>query len=1017
MLAGPRAFALNPALELSQYAHKSWTISDGFFKAAINSIVQTPDGYLWLGTGFGLLRFDGVQSVGWTPPSGERFPSDNIKRLLVSRDGTLWIGTVEGLVSWKSGRLTSYPDLNGTVVGTLLEDRQGQVWAGAIGRPEGRLCAIRNGAAKCYGSDGSLGNGVLSLCEYNDSVWVGARTGLFRWTPGPPKLYPVEGILPEIRDCIRGDNGALWIAVRDGIRQLADVKIEAHPLAAGGQYAPSRLLRDRDGGLWIGTSGQGVVHVHQGKAEAFAASDGLSSNRVLGLFEDREGSIWVGTTDGLDRFRNFAIPTTSFRQGLSSPFVGSLLAARDGSIWLGTSDGLDRWTNGQITVYRKESSKLLSRPKVPSTVREINDPGLPHNAIESLLQDDRGRIWVSTLGGLAYFEDGRFVPVNSAPVQMVHSMVDASGGSIWINDQFLGLFHILDGKLADRIPWSKLGLKDYIKGIASDPARGGLWLGFSRGGLSYFKDGQILTTYTAKDGLGGGSVSDLRFESDGTLWAATEGGLSRLQNGRIATLTQRNGLPCDAVHWTLEDDSRSLWLYMPCGLVHITRAELATWTADPNHAIKATVLDGSDGVKTLEASGGFTFQAVKTGDGKLWFTTGEGVSVIDPRNLSFNGLVPPVHIEQITADRKTYWRNLSGDAPSGLHLPPLTRDLVIGYTALSLVAPEKVRFRYRLEGHDREWQDAGNRRQAFYNDLPPRDYRFRVQACNNNGVWNEAGASLGFSVDPAYYQARWFQALCFAAALALLGVIYRLRVLYLTRQFSIRMDERLGERMRLARDLHDTLLQSFQGVLMKLSAVPYVMRDRPEKAEEMLEGIIERARQAVAEGRTAVQGLRSSTQITNDLARAFGAIGEELAAGQNDQNRSEFEVQVEGKSRELPPLVRDETYRIGCEALRNAFQHASAKRIEVEIHYEKWQLRLRVQDNGKGIDPQVLGEGGRTGHHGLPGMHERARLVEGKLAVRSEIGSGTQIELTIPAAVAYAKSSVVGRSAAGGEST
>jgi len=360
-----------------------------------------------------------------------------------------------------------------------------------------------------------------------------------------------------------------------------------------------------------------------------------------------------------------------------------------------------------------------------------------------------------------------------------------------------------------------------------------------------------------------------------------------------------------------------------------------------------------------------------------------------------------VHIEQITADRKTY--SATSSSNGNARLPPLTHDLQIDYTAVSLVAPEKVFFRYKLEGWDRDWQDAGTRRQAFYSNLPPRNYRFRVKACNNSGVWNEAGTSLDFFVAPAYYQTTWFRLSCVAAFLGLLVALHRLRLRRLVRQFNMTLEARVSERTRIARELHDTLLQSFQGVLLKFHVVTYMLTDRPE-AQKSLENVIGQARQAITEGRDAVQGLRSSTVITNDLARSLSMVGGELAAAHSDGNCPEFVVNVEGASRDLVPLLRDEVYRITGEALRNAFQHAQARRIEVEIRYEQRQFRLRVRDDGKGIDPKVLGEGGRVGHYGLPGMHERAKLVGAKLAVWSELDSGTETELTIPGSIAYAKS-------------
>jgi signal transduction histidine kinase len=375
----------------------------------------------------------------------------------------------------------------------------------------------------------------------------------------------------------------------------------------------------------------------------------------------------------------------------------------------------------------------------------------------------------------------------------------------------------------------------------------------------------------------------------------------------------------------------------------------------------------------------------------------DGVSVVDPRNLPFNKLPPPVHVERLIADQTAY------NAREQLRLPPLVRDLEIDYAALSLVAPEKVLFRYKLENWDRDWQEAGNRRQAHYGNLSPGNYRFRVSASNNDGVWNETGTFVEFSVAPAYYQTTWFRLSMIGAFALVLGALHRLRLRQLSRQFTIRLEERVNERTRIARDLHDTLLQSFQGVLLKFQAVTYMLPNRPADAQKTLEGVIEQARDAIIEGRDAVQGLRSSTIVTNDLARAISNLGEGLAANFTGDRPPEIRIQVEGTPRNLAPLVRDDVYRIAGEALRNAFRHANASRIEVDIHYDRRQLRLRVRDDGKGIDQDVLGEGGRIGHHGLPGMKERAKLVGGTLAVWSQVGSGSEIDLTIPAAVAYAK--------------
>jgi signal transduction histidine kinase len=524
--------------------------------------------------------------------------------------------------------------------------------------------------------------------------------------------------------------------------------------------------------------------------------------------------------------------------------------------------------------------------------------------------------------------------------------------------------------------------------LLSDRLQGGLWLGFVDGGIAYLKDGQIRSSYNVADGLGNGEVNDLQSGSDGAVWAATEGGLSRVKDHLVTTLTSRNGLPCDAVNSVIEDNDHSFWLYMPCGLVRIARSELEGWMSDQKGRVRTTLFDSSDGVRSRALAGAHSRLVSKSPDGRIWISRPDGVSVIDPRHLPFNKLPPPVHIEQVTANGKEY------GAARGLRLPPRVRDVWINYTALSFVAPEKVRFRYKLEGQDPDWIEVVNDRQVQYSNLKPRRYRFRVIACNNSGVWNETGDTLDFSVEPAYYQTNWFLAACVAAGLGVLWALYRYRLHQVAQEFNARLEERVGERTRIARELHDTLLQSFQGLMLRFQIVDDLL---PEgKAKEALEKALERADQAIAEGRDSIHDLRSSTVITNDLADAVRSLGDELAS----QDSATFGVVVEGQQRSLHPILRDEIYRIAREAVRNAFRHAQARRIEAEITYSDKLLRLRIRDDGRGLDPGI-GEEGVAGHYGLAGMRERATQIGAQLHIWSGSGAGTEIELSIPGAIAY----------------
>ena len=980
----PETFALDPKLDVSQYAHTSWKIRDGFPKGDLGAIAQTRDGYLWLGTESGLFRFDGVKSVLWHPPANQELPSNWIFSLLVTRDGTLWIGTEKGLASWKDGKLTQFPELADRYLFKLLEDHEGTVWASGMAVSTGRLCAIRNGSVQCFGDDGSLGRGAFNL--YEDSkgnLWAGVKDGLWRWKPGPPKFYPLAGE-PDGIQCFGEDNdGTLLVGWNSGIHRFVDGKTELYSIPGRvGQIRGRRMLRDRDGSLWIGTFNEGLVHVHQGRTDVFGLSQGLSGEAAWILFEDREGSIWVATRNGLDRFRGFAISAFSVNQGLSSTRIRSVVADKDGGIWLATPDSLNRWNNGQVSIIGKTD-------------------GFTPN---SLFQDDAGRIWVSTPFGFGYMKNDRFVSVDKTP-GAVTAFAQDKAGSVWIANEHAGLFQVVRESVVQQIPWSKLGRNDPVTAVSADPFRGGLWFGFFLGGIAYYSEGKIQTSYSTADGLTAGRVSEFRLDQDGTLWIATEGGLSRLKNGRFATLTSRNGLPCDGVHWVREDDARSFWLYTPCGLLRVARSELDAWSIALDHdvnavpTVHATVFDISDGVRSLATANHFTPQVAKSTDGKLWFLVGEdGVNVVDPNHLAFNNLAPPVHIEQFVADRKTY--DSISDGSGLVRLPPLIRDLQIDYTALSLAAPEKILFRYKLEGRDRDWQEAGNRRQVFYTDLDPGTYRFRVMACNNNGVWNETGTYVDFYIAPAYYQTGWFRVGVVILFLFALAVLYQLRLQQVARQVRARMEERLEERERIARDLHDTLLQSVQGLILKFHAVSKQI-PADTAAYDALEKTLDHADQVLAEGRDSIRNLRVNSASLSDLPAAFRSVAEETSQGRD----AIFKTVVEGHARDLHPLVLEESYCIGREAIINALTHSEGRHVEAEITYDSRLFRLRVRDDGRGIEPKILEAGGRSGHWGLQGMHERAQKIGGQLKFWSRPETGTEVELTVPGTTAYQASS------------
>jgi PAS domain S-box-containing protein len=734
----PAVHAVRPSQRLGQYAHTSWTSRDEYSLGAVFAMAQPADGYLWLASESGVARFDGEKFALWQPPAGQRLPN-GVYSLMASRDGTLWLGTYTGLASWDGVKLTLYPELARMAVWSLLEDREGNVWAGASA-PEnkGALCKIRRGRAECYKDDPRFGTLVWSVAEDSSgALWVGTDSGLSRWKPGPPRRFDLPG---RVGDLVSSPD-ELLIGIRGrGLLRLSGDKLEPYPIRRADDPAKlmpdaiinsNKMLRDREGGIWIGTEGIGLHHVANGMAESFSVASGLSGDIACGLFEDREGNIWFSSEKGLDRFRKLSVPTLSINKGPASEITKSVLATDDGSTWVASAVGFTRWRDGRFRDYMKE-------------------PGLTATQGQSLFQDPSGRLWLTTQKKLVYFEGERFVSVDGDTGDNVVSIAGDGAGNLWLSgaESFI---RFEGDRLVEDIPWSTLG-SEHRGVVVAD--RGGVWVGFWDGGLRFLEDGKVRETYAPADGLGAGFVAHLRIDRDGALWAATEGGLSRVKDGRVHTLSMSHGLPCDRTHWSIEDDSRALWMYTTCGLVRITRADLDAWIVDSERPVNTRHWGVADGVPARTNAQGYSPPVTKTADGKLWFVVGEGIQVVDPEHMPFNSVPPLVYIEQIVADHKPY------RIANGMSLPALTRVITIDFTALSLTDAQGVQFRYRLDGLDKEWQDAGNRRQAFYTNLGPGTFRFFLKASNNNGVWNETGTQLLFSVAPAYYQAAWFRLAC-----------------------------------------------------------------------------------------------------------------------------------------------------------------------------------------------------------------------------------------------------------------
>jgi signal transduction histidine kinase/ligand-binding sensor domain-containing protein len=934
------------------------------------------------------VRFDGVRFVSFAPPAGQHLRNPAVISLLGARDGSLWIGTAAGLAQWKNGELFTFPEITGRV-NSVYEDRDGTIWIARSRTTGGGVCKVAASGAACYGpKDGVPPYAGTLIGDNLGYLWIGTSTALVRWKPGSSTSYELSGLrsnvaLAGINVLAAAPDGSVWAGISNSGRGLGlqqwvngSWKTLITPTFDSSTLRVNSMHLDRHNALWIGTYETGIYRVHDGNVDRFASADGLSSDTVESFFEDREGNLWLTTVGGVDCFRNIPVVTFSVHEGLGAGDAASVFAARDGTVWIGNRGELD-----------------FVRGNVVSSIGPKQ--GFRGNSVTSLYEDYAGRLWVGLDNGLFVFERGRFTPVHrpdGGPVGIVLAMTEDIDHNVWASvirnppGRPTRLICFRDGRFIKEI--SDQGLD--VLSLAADP-QSGLWLGLIEGGLARYRNDQV-QVFPLKDA--NARVSQVLANSDGSVFAATEHGLVERRGDSQHTLDGNNGLPCNRIYALVSDKHSDLWLYAECGLIEIKSDELQRWREHPNEKVKFDLFDAFDGAQPYLPP--FRPVATRSNDGRLWFANNIVAQMIDPDGLLRNPIPPPVHIEDVIADRKIY------SPQSGLHLPALTRDLEIDYTALSFVVPQKVHFQYRLEGWDRDWQDAGTRRQAFYNNLPPRNYRFRVMACNNSGVWNEAGASLELSVLPGFYQTNWFRSICAVGFLASLWGIYQLRVQQLQRQFNIGLEARVNERTRIARELHDTLLQSFQGLMLRFQTVGEMLPARPLDAKNALEGALDRADQAISEGRDAITDIRASSLASRDLEKSITALmtnlSEELAAG-NGRSVT-FRVLVEGVPRAVRPTLQDEIYRIARESLRNAFHHAQAGHIEAEITYGE-SLRLRFRDDGKGIDPSVVERGGRSGHWGLPGIRERAKQIGAELTVWSELGAGTEVELSIPGSVAY----------------
>lgn len=982
------ARAVDPGRPISQYAHTVWRLQDGIFTSAPLTLTQTADGYLWIGTQTELVRFDGVRFVHWTPPKGKQMlRAVSVYSLLAARDGSLWIGTGVNLVHLKDGDLINYTEGLGRI-NSILEDHNGTIWftRSRVRDSTGPLCQVTDAKLRCFGKEDGIPFPYAGpLVEDSEgNLWLGSSTALTRWSSGssethtPPGLKSQEG-LAGVTGLAAAPDDSLWVGITRsgpglGLQRLTGSVWKPFVTSEldGNTLEVSTLFLDRENALWIGTSGKGIYRIHDGRVDRFRSADGLSGDTVTHFYEDLEGNLWVATTEGIDCFRNTRVVSFSTREGLSTNEVNAVLAARDGRVWFGNHNVLESLQAGKVRSLQAKD-------------------GLPGRQVTALLEDHAGRLWVGVDNGLSVYESGKFRPVrrsDGTSVGVVIAMAEDRDNNIWA--EAIGtpgrLIRIQDFTVREEIPAPQVPA---ASSLAADPQEG-VWLGLYNGDLARYRQGRLEVFPFPHDQFG--RVYQIAAMNDGSILGATVSGLIGWKDGTQRTMTTRNGLPCDRIFGLVSDARNGLWLYSQCGLVLLENTEVQAWWKDAEAAVKVKVFDVFDGARPSPPS--FQPVASRGPDGRLWFANETVVQTIDPARIDGNALPPPVHIEKVVADRESY------EPRPDLLIPPKPRNLVIDYTALSFVAPQRMRFRYRLEGRDADWQEAGTRRQAFYSDLPPGDYRFRVIACNNDGVWNETGAFLDFRIAPAWYQTNWFRLLCVVTGILIVWSLYRLRVRQIARAINARFDERLAERTRIAGELHDTLLQTLQA--SKLVADDALEQaDDPTRLRRAMEQLSAWLARAVSEGRAALNSLRTSTIERNDLAAAFRRATDDCMT----RGAMASTLSVVGETREMHPIVRDEVYRIGYEAIRNACAHSGASRLTVELRYEH-DLVIRVRDDGKGID-QTIAENGKPGHFGLQGMRERATRIGGRLSLVSSANSGTEVALVVPGSVVYRRARAV----------
>ena len=785
------------------------------------------------------------------------------------------------------------------------------------------------------------------LSQFNHEVWL------------------TEHGLPQnsVHAIAQTRNGYIWIGTEEGLARFDGVKFTVFDKQNTPELKSNyirALLADRQGALWIGTA-QGLVRMLNNRFTLFTRDDGLPSETIQAVHEDRDGNLWVATANGLGLLKSGGLTTFTTKERLISGSIQALFEDSGGALWIATPYGVGRIKDGKFTNY---------------TVRD----GLGGNSVRAIQQDRDNRLWFGSLGGLTSFDGNRFTTYTTRdglPNDRIISLEAERDGGLLVGTAG-GLCRLIDGRFTGFNAGEALSTSTILSLL--EDLEGNVWIG-TFGGLGRLTN-EDFTTFTTRDGLSSDAVISLHEDSDGTLWIGTNGGgLNRMKDGKFTTYTTSNGLLDDVVYRILEDGQNHLWLSCRKGIFHINKKELDEFANGMIASITPVAYGTADGMMTRECSGGGDPAGWRARDGKLWFPTIKGIAMIDPERMKTNSHAPPVVIEQIRIDDNSF-------APSErLELPAGTTRFDLYYTAPSFLAPEKVRFKYKLEGFDNDWIDSGTRRIAYYTNLRPGAYTFRVIASNNDGVWNETGAAFGIYLKPYFYQTYWFYTLCLLALIMLAWLLFRLRVRGMQAQFGAV----LAERTRIAREIHDNLAQEMTGISVQLEVVARKMPPEAETAMTYLDRARQQVRHGIAEARRYVWELRSPTLENNDLPAALA----ETARRFTHETAIQVQVEVNGTFRPLAHAVEDNLLRIGQEAINNAVKHAHAQRILVNLVFDTRRVQLIVRDDGRGFDNQAA-RNEKAGHFGLIGMRERAEQIGGTLSIQSINGSGTEVVADVP---------------------